>query len=120
MESLSIANRRALEAETAGFASSHGRAMSQLSTWARRAESDFHRHTLAELPDPADYARWLPAAAVEAMLRARKGPDGWYLLAADARKVIKYGLCEAGLTLQFHSIAGFGLQVLKELRRKDA
>lgn len=86
----------------------------------QRALADFRRHTLAELPDPADYARWLPEQAVTAMLRARKGPDGWYLMATDARIVIRFGLCEAGTSLQFHFLGGFGLSVLRELQRKDA
>ena len=68
----------------------------------------------------ADYARWLPEQAVTAMLRARKGPDGWYLMATDARIVIRFGLCEAGTSLQFHFLGGFGLSVLRELQRKDA
>lgn len=109
MKGISLAQRELWEVESGAISAAQ-----------RRALADFRRHVMADLPDPADYARWLPARAVEAMLRARSGPDGWYLLAEDARIVIRYGLCEAGTTLQFHFIGGFGLKVLRELRRKDA
>lgn len=73
------------------------------------------QQALAELPDPAEYAMRLPADIAEALNSATKGPDGWYLMPAQAQICMPYGLCEGGHR-QRYCLGNFGTAVLKELR----
>lgn len=84
--------------------------------WLDQAGRDAMRHMAQDLPDPADYARWLSEMASVALLRARVGPDGWYVRPDDAALLRPLGLCEAGTSRERYYLGNYGTAVLKALR----
>ncbi len=81
----------------------------------RAAKRDAARHMLADLPDPVDYARYLPLEAVEMLLKAYFR-DTWYVSREAApylRPLMLVGYGTTGLT-------AFGISVLRALKAEDA
>lgn len=74
---------------------------------------------IAKVPDPVEYAQTLPLRVCEALLTASQDyrERRWWVQPPQARILVPYGLCEAGLTLQRHEVGPFGLKVLRELKK---
>lgn len=83
------------------------------------AERAYLLQFVAELPDPARYARTLPAHVVEALMSAHwsKRDTCWWVEPDKAKLLIPYGLCEVGKHLVRHAIGSFGRQVMREIRK---
>lgn len=86
------------------------------------AQQAYLRSLIAELPDPAEFAAALTVDQIAALLTARwdKREPGWYVLPAAAKILRPAGLCEAGKNLPRYFLGGFGIKVLKEIRKDVA
>lgn len=85
---------------------------------ATRAFKDAMRHMAVGVPDPEIYARCMPLAEVEMLLKARYRADGWMVSYADAKRLRPTGLVEAGE--KGRCLTAFGIHVLRWLRVENA
>lgn len=79
------------------------------------ARNDALKAIARDIPDPAEYAYYLDATIVDALLTARR--RGFWCVSREAAEILRpHGLCEyggAGLTV-------FAIKVVAELRRLGA
>lgn len=81
----------------------------------RAARRDALRHIIADIPDPADFARWMPLEAVEMLLSAHLR-DTWYVSREFAVYLRPMGLVGYGTT----GLTAFGIAVRRALKEPDA
>lgn len=93
-----------------------------------RAWSDAERKYLlqfvAKLPDPEEYASTLPILAAEVLAAAHwsNRDKCWWVDPDQAKILIPYGLCEVGNTkkgpaLRRHDLGGFGIKVMRAIKK---
>lgn len=81
-----------------------------------RARNDAMRHMVADLPDPAKYARYLPAAIVQMLLGATRSANGYKVYGSIAKELRPYGLCD----YCSNELTNFGCAVRRALKAEDA
>lgn len=83
------------------------------------AQRAYLRSLIADLPDPVQYARYLPSYAAAALMTARydKQAPGWYVLPDPAKILRPMGLCEAGKGHSGYYLGSFGLKVFREIQK---
>jgi hypothetical protein len=82
----------------------------------RRAVRDAQRSAIADLPDPAEYARYLTGEEASALLGAWiAGAGCWRVAGEHAPMLRRLGLVEVGGCF----LGAFGMAVLRELKAQQ-
>lgn len=84
--------------------------------YAFSAEARALRQYLADLPDPAAYARYLPEDVRAALAAAQRRDDGYYAFPQDIALLRPWGLCDfSSDPRRGRMLTAFGIQVRKVL-----
>lgn len=83
------------------------------------AQQAYLRSLIADVPDPAQYARTLTGDLAALLLSARydRNEPGWWVTPAAAKILRPMGLCEAGTNLPRYFLGSFGRAVMRELEK---
>jgi len=91
-----------------------------------RAQRDYYRSLIAELPDPEEYARYVPEAICAALLRAFKHQSYGYLIAEEDAHLLpelrKRGLAgfpQPHVARSGRGVTAFGWKVREALLREE-
>ena len=96
------------------------RADAETRTLAIRARRDAQRAQVAELPDPAETARYLPLELVEGLMLAEPGPPyGWFVPERHAPALRREGLVGYGRGKDGCGLTAYGWAVRKALQALD-
>lgn len=86
-----------------------------------QARRDAHRHIIADLPDPAMFARYLSLHLSEALLGAvNNGHYGWIVAEIHAAELRSLGLVGFGRGQEGRGVTAFGWAVRTALKAEDA
>ena len=87
----------------------------------REVRRDALKHMLAELPDPVDFARYLPLHLAEALCGAvNRGDLGQIVGETHAAELRSLGLVGFGRNEQGRGVSAFGWAVRRALMAEDA
>lgn len=83
---------------------------------ARRARNDALGAIARDIPDPAEYARYIPLVFAEALTAATQTMTGYHVSREQAELMRPYGLVEYG----GRCLTAFGIKVRQALKAEDA